>query len=76
MTTKKNLLWGDSTPLHDSGWVGYDDWDFSSDGKRKTYLQPSKGITGFVSPAGFESPGLRLKDDPGLREEALTILRS
>jgi hypothetical protein len=79
VTAKKNLLWGDPKPLNHRGWVGFDEFDFAADGKRKTFVQIVKGITGFVVPGALspvETPGLRLGDVPGLKEEAMRALRS
>jgi hypothetical protein len=78
VTAKKNLLWGDPKPIHQEGWVGFDEVDLHPDGKRKTYLQPTKGITGFVLPEAFTSvdTGLRLEDVPGLKDEAMRVLQT
>jgi hypothetical protein len=79
VTAKKNLLWGHSKPLHHIGWVAHDERDLTPDGERKTYLPSAKGITGFVLPEPFTSektPGLRLGDVPGLKEEAMAMLQS
>lgn len=78
VTAKTNLLWGDSKPIYQGGWVGFDEVDFTPDGKRKTYLPPAKGITGFVLPEAFTSKnitGLRLENVPGLKDEAMAILQ-
>jgi hypothetical protein len=79
VTTKANLLWGNPEPISQRGWVGHDELLFDDDGKRKTYLRPAKGITGFVIPDAFASNDLtrlRLEDVPGLKDEAMTILQS
>lgn len=76
VSTKKNVLWGDSKPINHQGWVGFDEWDFTPDGQRKTYLQSPKGITGFTMMASETTTGLRLEDVPGLKAEAMAILQS